>query len=89
MNCEFCDRLKATFKDIEILKDEPMKKHTTFRVGGPAEMFVSPSLDEISEIMAAAGEFGIPVTIIGNGSNLLVGDKGISGLVLEIGKEAE
>ena len=89
MNCEFCDRLKPTFKDIEILKDEPMKKHTTFRVGGPAEMFVSPSLDEISEIMAAAGEFGIPVTIIGNGSNLLVGDKGISGLVLEIGKEAE
>lgn len=89
MNCEFCDRLKATFKDIEILKDEPMKKHTTFRVGGPAEMYVSPSLDEISEIMAAAGEFGIPVTIIGNGSNLLVGDKGISGLVLEIGKEAE
>lgn len=52
-------------------------------------MYVSPSLDEISEIMAAAGEFGIPVTIIGNGSNLLVGDKGISGLVLEIGKEAE
>lgn len=89
MNYQFCDRVKAAFKDIEILKDEPMRKHTTFRVGGPAEMFVSPGLNEIPELIAAAREFNIPVTVIGNGSNLLVGDKGISGLVLEVGKGAE
>lgn len=89
MNQQFYDRIKASFKDIEILENEPMKKHTTFRVGGPAEMFVSPSLEEVPEIMLAARELNIPVTVIGNGSNLLVGDKGISGLVVEIGKRAE
>lgn len=52
-------------------------------------MFVSPSIKQIPEILSLAKEYDIPVTIIGNGSNLLVGDKGIRGLVLSFGKEAD
>ena len=72
-----------------ILLEEPMKKHTTFRIGGNADMFVSPSLEQIPQIVALARECQVPVTIVGNGSNLLVGDKGIRGLVLAIGKGAD
>ena len=52
-------------------------------------MFVSPQIDQVADILASAKEYDVPVTIIGNGSNLLVGDKGIRGLVLSFGKEAE
>ena len=88
MNKEFCDRLAAIVSSDAIMENEPMSKHTTFRIGGNADMFVSPKLNQIPDIMALAKEYDVPVTIIGNGSNLLVGDKGIRGLVLSFGKEA-
>ena len=86
---EFYDKLKAIVSEDEILKDEPMSKHTTFRIGGNADIFLSPEVSQVSEIMALAKAYDVPVTVIGNGSNLLVGDKGIRGLVLSFGKEAE
>lgn len=89
MNREFYDRLSAIVSKEAIVLNEPMKKHTTFRIGGNADMFVSPELNQVPEIMALAKEYDVPVTIIGNGSNLLVGDKGIRGLVLSFGKPAE
>lgn len=89
MNKEFYDKLAAVVSNDAIMENEPMSKHTTFRIGGNADMFVSPCLNQIPEIMSLAKEYDIPVTIIGNGSNLLVGDKGIRGLVLSLGKEAE
>lgn len=89
MNREFYDKLAAIVSGDAIMENEPMSKHTTFRIGGNADMFVSPHLNQIPEIMSLAKEYDIPVTIIGNGSNLLVGDKGIRGLVLSLGKEAE
>lgn len=89
MNREFYDKLAAIVSSDAIMENEPMSKHTTFRIGGNADMFVSPYLNQIPEIMSLAKEYDIPVTIIGNGSNLLVGDKGIRGLVLSLGKEAE
>lgn len=89
MNKEFYDKLAAIVSSDAIMENEPMSKHTTFRIGGNADMFVSPYLNQIPEIMSLAKEYNIPVTIIGNGSNLLVGDKGIRGLVLSLGKEAE
>lgn len=52
-------------------------------------MFVSPKISQVAEIMTLAKAYDVPVTIIGNGSNLLVGDKGIRGLVLSFGKEAD
>lgn len=86
---EFYEKLKAIVSADAILENEPMSKHTTFRIGGNADVFVSPEVSQVSDIIALAKEYGVPVTVIGNGSNLLVGDKGIRGLVLSFGKEAE
>ena len=70
-----------------VLRDEPMSSHTTFRIGGPADYFVMPSsAEEIRKITSLCGEQEIPYYIIGNGSNLLVGDKGYRGLIIQVFK---
>lgn len=66
---------------------EKMSSHTTFRVGGPAEYYVRPRRTQVAEIIALCQTYDIPWLVIGNGSNLLVGDRGIRGLVLELGQE--
>jgi UDP-N-acetylmuramate dehydrogenase len=68
-----------------VFQEEPMKKHTTFRIGGPAEYYACPKAGELAPLLGEARACGIPVTLIGNGSNLLVADEGIRGLVVEIG----
>ena len=75
-----------SIKDINGIKlNEPMKKHTTFRAGGPADYFYEPeNYEDIKNILKVAKEEHIPVTIIGNGSNLLVKDGGIRGLVIKL-----
>lgn len=76
------------FKKIspKLTENEPMKNHTTFKIGGPADMYVSVgSVDELSSLIKLAKETKTPYTVIGNGSNILVGDNGIRGLVIEIG----
>ena len=75
-----------SIKDINGIKlNEPMKKHTTFRAGGPADYFYEPeTYEDIKNILKVAKEENIPVTIIGNGSNLLVKDGGIRGLVIKL-----
>jgi len=88
-NQDFYNRLEELVSPEAVLENEPMSKHTTFRIGGSADVFVSPKVSQVSEIIALAKEYEVPVTIIGNGSNLLVGDKGIRGLVVSFGKEAE
>ena len=71
-----------------VLSDEPMSLHTTFRIGGPADYMVFPhSPEEILEVLRFAAEEGIPCTVIGNGSNLLVSDDGIRGIVVRLGRE--
>ena len=66
--------------------NEPMKKHTSFKIGGPADILVQPQdADALAQVLAAARDCGVPVTILGNGSNVLVRDKGIRGLVIKIG----
>ncbi len=78
--------LKSIYGADEWNNEEPMNKHTTFRVGGPAEVFVRPCRKEqIIETLRWCKGHQIPLHIIGNGSNLLVGDKGISGVVMQIG----
>ncbi len=89
MNREFYNKLAEIVSPEAILENEPMTKHTTFRIGGNADLFVSPKVSQVEDIMALAKQYDVPVTVIGNGSNLLVGDKGIRGLVLSFGKEAE
>jgi len=77
------DRLTAVCTRVKILTDEPMKNHTTFKVGGPADYFAMPAtLSELKRLIQLAKEEKLPLTVIGNGSNLLVLDKGIRGLVI-------
>lgn len=82
----FFEKVTAVLPEMKLLADEPMSRHTTFKIGGVADFYATPSFDEFKTLYNIAGEEKIPVTIIGNGSNLLVGDKGIRGLVIEIGK---
>lgn len=81
----FYDEITTALPELKVLKDEPMSRHTTFRIGGPADYFVCPDREQIAEVLAVAKKCGMAITVIGNGSNLLVGDKGIRGLVVEIG----
>ncbi len=70
----------------EVSFDEPMAAHTTFRVGGPAEAFAVPDEAELASLLAFAKSERIPVTVLGNGSNVLVSDSGVEGLVISIGE---
>ena len=77
LNQEFWEKLCAIAGSDNVLADEPMKNHTTFRIGGPADYFIQPSkIEEIRRIVAVCRECSTPYYIMGNGSNLLVGDKG-------------
>lgn len=70
----------------KILINEPMMKHTTWRIGGPADLLVIPEkINEVQGIVRYAWEEKIPLTVIGNGSNLLVSENGIRGITLKIG----
>ena len=61
--------------------DEPMSKHTTFKIGGLADYFVTPTKSEqIKKIIVISKQNNIPLTVIGNGSNVLVKDSGIRGI---------
>ncbi|MGN0321855.1 MAG: UDP-N-acetylmuramate dehydrogenase [Oliverpabstia sp.] len=85
------ENMKNKFEMIldqeRILVDEPMKKHTTFRLGGPADYFLSPSDSaQIKEIIDICREKEISWFILGNGSNLLVSDEGYHGVVIQIYK---
>lgn len=66
---------------------EPMKKHTTFRIGGPADYYLCPhSTEEMQKILQICRENNIEFFILGNGSNLLVSDKGYRGVVIQLWK---
>ena len=79
--------LSAAMGNDRILLQESMKKHTTFRIGGPADVFAVPqTIDEAAEIVRVCREHGTPFYVIGNGSNLLVSDSGYRGVVLQIFK---
>ena len=74
-------------RQMPVMEQAPMSRHTTFRVGGPARFMVMPeSHDQVALALAAAGEAGLPVTLLGGGSNFLVSDRGIDGLVLGLKK---
>ena len=72
----------------EVLLNEPMSLHTTFKIGGPVDLFITAHTQKgISELFQAANEFSIPLLPIGNGSNMLVSDDGIRGAVIAIDGE--
>ncbi len=82
---EILENSNLTIPKDNILYNEDMKKHTTFKIGGPAECFIKiKTKEELKEILNIAKENKIPVTILGNGSNILVLDGGIEGITLTI-----
>ena len=88
---EFCEKLEEKLKEVMTSERgnfrfmEPMKRHTTFRIGGPAAVFISPgSEEELREVLNLLKEENIPWTILGNGSNLLVSDEGFKGAVISM-----
>ena len=84
---QWLEEIRAALPELVVYQQEPMKKHTTFRVGGSADLYVCPKKQELPVILGLAKKKGLAVTVIGNGSNLLVGDKGIRGLVIEVGAQ--
>ena len=82
---EILENSNLTIPKDNILYNEDMKKHTTFKIGGPAECFIKiKTKKELKEILNIAKKNKIPVTILGNGSNILVLDGGIEGITLTI-----
>jgi len=79
---EFLNELKEKIDASWVCESEPMKLHTTFRVGGPADVLVTPDVKSLPEVIALCKKHSLPYHVIGNGSNLLVGDKGIRGVVI-------
>ena len=76
---------KTTISKDKIKYNEPMKNHTSFKIGGPAEVLIKiTNVDELKEILKISEDNNIPITIIGNGSNLLINDEGLKGIVLKI-----
>lgn len=87
MSQKFYEELKNIIPEARIKADEPMKMHTTFRIGGPAKYFVIPETkEEIKAIIECCKGADMPYYILGNGSNLLVSDKGFEGVVIQIFK---
>ena len=78
---KFCELLG---KD-KVLFEEPMSSHTTFRIGGPAEVFLMPEYyEQIRSALALCREEGLPYFVLGNGSNLLVSDSGYRGVIIQM-----
>lgn len=70
------NEMLKVLSENQIYLNEPMSRHTSFKIGGPADIFVKPkNIDELKFIINLAKENNIPLTVIGNGSNLLVKDR--------------
>lgn len=87
MNSSLLDKIKGIVDSDRVLVNEPMSKHTTFRVGGPCDIFISikneKEAEDLIRLLCVENE---PFFVIGNGSNLLVKDEGFRGVIIEIGK---
>ena len=82
---EICNYIKNNLKISDVKIDEPMNKHTSFKIGGNADVFViANNKEEIKKVLKFSKENNIDIFILGNGSNLLVKDNGIRGIVLKI-----
>lgn len=80
----FQEKLLQILKSEQVLVQESMSRHTTFRTGGVADYYLKPEIAQVSDVVKICREEQVPFYVIGNGSNILVGDKGIRGAVLEI-----
>lgn len=86
----FFDKLEIIIQRGQILRDEPLSKHTTFHIGGPCDFYVvAKSTEEFVHVIRLCKEEQVPCFIIGNGSNLLVADEGLTGVVLKLDEKVE
>ncbi len=80
-------KLISEFPDSTIIENELLKNHTSFKIGGPADLFIIPqSIEEFTKLFRFIQQNELPYFILGNGSNILVSDKGIRGIVLDMTK---
>jgi len=87
---ELKKRLAERCPALELRADEPMSKHTTFRIGGPAALIALPgTMEEVQTVLKTAAELGVEPFFLGNGSNLLVADGGYPGFVVKLAGEFE
>ena len=82
-NKQILENLEKIISKERIKRNEPMKNHTSFKIGGPAEFYIKiTSIKELQKILEFAKKEKIKITILGNGSNVLVSDSGIKGIVI-------
>jgi len=82
---EIAKHLQEKMPSLEIKQNEDMAKHTSFKVGGKADIWIKiKTLEELTYLLQYTKQNNIPLTILGNGSNVIVKDKGIRGIVCQI-----
>lgn len=87
MKQEIIQKFCGILGEEKVLLQEPMSCHTTFRIGGPAELFLMPStVEDVGAVIKVCREENLPYFILGNGSNLLVSDEGYRGVVIQMYK---
>ncbi|WP_373213257.1 UDP-N-acetylmuramate dehydrogenase [Ruminococcus sp. 5_1_39BFAA] len=87
MKQEIIQKFCGILGEEKVLLQEPMSCHTTFRIGGPAELFLMPStVEAVGAVIKVCREENLPYFILGNGSNLLVSDEGYRGVVIQMYK---
>lgn len=85
MSENLIDGLSRIIGKENIKLDEPMAKHTTFKIGGPAQVFVTPkNIEEIQQVVLLCKAEKVPFFVLGKGSNLLVSDEGMEGVVIQL-----
>ncbi|QKF07727.1 UDP-N-acetylmuramate dehydrogenase [Berryella wangjianweii] len=81
----FLDRLEEALGAQSVLRAEPLSRHTTFRIGGPAEVLVRPrNIDEVARVVRLCFDEGVPLRVLGCGSDVLVADEGVAGVVMQV-----
>jgi UDP-N-acetylmuramate dehydrogenase len=87
LNHDIIEALRQIDSDLEMNINEKMSRHTTFKTGGPASLFIRPdSLEQLKKVVALLKRAEVPYFILGNGSNLLVSDKGYDGAIISTDK---
>ncbi len=89
--CNYNEVIKAISDlnfNLTVWRNEPMSKHTSFKIGGDADIFITVNyISDLTKVIEVLNNFNVPFFVIGNGSNLLISDKGIRGAVIKLGGE--
>ena len=88
MEQDLARKVREIYSEEQVKQGEALAKHTTFRIGGPADFFVCPkNIEEIKKTLLLCKEENLPYYILGNGSNILAGDQGFRGMIIQIGSK--